>query len=91
MARLLTVKQAAEFLGVSESTLRRWADEGRVPHRRMPGSRYRRFEREDIERFREAWRPEEPPDADEQAGAEAGDRGVHRATERPGDGEGRGG
>ena len=40
----LRVQQAADLLGVSASTLRRWADSGRVASRRTPGGQ-RRFAR----------------------------------------------
>ena len=43
----LRVQQAAELLGVSPSTLRRWADSGKVPSQRTPGGQ-RRFSREDL-------------------------------------------
>ncbi len=46
---LLRLKAAAEVLGVHPVTLRRWADEGRVPVVR-PG-RERRFRSEDLDRF----------------------------------------
>ncbi len=46
---LLRLKAAAEVLGVHPVTLRRWADEGRVPVVR-PG-RERRFRTEELERF----------------------------------------
>ncbi len=51
VVKLLTISQAAELLGIHPNTLRKWADEGLVPHTKFPGSRYRRFKREDIERF----------------------------------------
>lgn len=41
------MQQAAEFLGVSASTLRRWADAGKVASRRTPGGQ-RRFWRDDL-------------------------------------------
>jgi len=45
--RWLTVTQAATLLGVDEGTLRHWADEGKVPTFRTPGS-HRRFRESDI-------------------------------------------
>ena len=41
---------AAELLGVSQHTLRRWADAGKVPCRRTVGGQ-RRFRRSDIQRL----------------------------------------
>jgi|688.fasta_scaffold51599_8 excisionase family DNA binding protein len=40
--------QAADMLGVSNETLRRWTDEGKVPHFRLPSGE-RRFHVDDIE------------------------------------------
>lgn len=45
---MLSMKEAAARLGVSQKTLRRWADVGRVPVVRLP-SGYRRFTVEMIE------------------------------------------
>ncbi len=50
-SRLLTISQAAELLGVSAATLRRWADEGELKAVKLP-SGYRRFEPAEIERKR---------------------------------------
>lgn len=44
---LLPPAQAAAVLGVSIDTLRRWANEGRVPYVRTLG-RQRRFRRSDL-------------------------------------------
>jgi diguanylate cyclase (GGDEF)-like protein/excisionase family DNA binding protein len=43
----LRVRQASELLGVSPSTLRRWADSGKLASRRTPGGQ-RRFSRDDL-------------------------------------------
>jgi len=47
----LKVADAARFLGVSQNTLRKWADEGRMPVRINPANGYRLFRREDLELF----------------------------------------
>ena len=47
------VREAAEILGVHESTLRRWSDEGRLPAVRLP-SGVRRFRTEDVDQLRRA-------------------------------------
>jgi excisionase family DNA binding protein len=44
----ITLSEAAKILGVHFTTLRRWTNEGRVPHSRTPGGQ-RRFTRQDIE------------------------------------------
>ena len=50
--RLLSISEAARRLGVSESTLRKWADSGIIKVARLPGSGYRRFRPEEVERVR---------------------------------------
>lgn len=53
-ARLLYSSDAAQLLGVSQSTIVRWADQGLIPMVRYPGGPQtkRRFRREDIEAFK---------------------------------------
>jgi excisionase family DNA binding protein len=46
----LTLGQAARFLGVAQSTIRKWSDQGRVPAFYTPGG-HRRFRRGDLEGF----------------------------------------
>lgn len=46
----LTLREAAERLGVHPTTLRQWADAGLIPAFRTPGG-HRRFAREDVEAF----------------------------------------
>ncbi len=46
----LTLGQAADFLGVAQSTIRKWSDTGRVPAFYTPGG-HRRYRREDLQRF----------------------------------------
>lgn len=46
----LALGPASRLLGVDPDTLRRWADEGRVPVATTPGG-HRRFERRDLERI----------------------------------------
>jgi MerR family transcriptional regulator, copper efflux regulator len=45
----LTVKMAAEFLGVSPSTLRNWDREGKLKPHRHPMNRYRLYLRVELE------------------------------------------
>ena len=47
----LTIKEAAELLGVSVNTLRNWGRDGRVPMHRNPANGYRLFKRTDLEGF----------------------------------------
>jgi len=46
----LTASQAANLLGVSVSTIRRWSDSGALPGYRTPGGQ-RRFSREQLDAF----------------------------------------
>jgi excisionase family DNA binding protein len=46
----LTLGQAARFLGVAQSTIRKWSDHGRVPAFYTPGG-HRRYRRRDLEAF----------------------------------------
>jgi excisionase family DNA binding protein len=43
--------EAAHILGVSQNTLRAWAEAGKIPVRRNPANRYRLFLRRDLDRF----------------------------------------
>jgi excisionase family DNA binding protein len=46
----LTIGEAAKYLGVAQSTVRSWADSGRLETFKTPGG-HRRFRREDLDRF----------------------------------------
>lgn len=45
------VAEGAAILGVSQNTLRAWAEHGKVPMHRNPANGYRLFKRLDLERF----------------------------------------
>ena len=45
----LTVKEAAEFLGVSPNTIRNWGREAKIPEHRHPINNYRLYRRDDLE------------------------------------------
>ena len=47
----LTVGEAAEFLGVSASTLRNWDREGKLQASRHPVNGYRLYLKEDLEKL----------------------------------------
>ncbi len=55
----LTLGQAAKFLGVAQSTLRKWSDVGRVPAFYTPGG-HRRYKRGDLDAFLERSGPGKP-------------------------------
>jgi excisionase family DNA binding protein len=46
----LTLGQAAKYLGVAQSTIRKWSDQGRVPAFYTPGG-HRRYRRSDLDAF----------------------------------------
>jgi excisionase family DNA binding protein len=48
----LTVRATAERLGVHENTVRNWEQRGVLHGIKLPGSGFRRFPREDVERMR---------------------------------------
>jgi excisionase family DNA binding protein len=59
----LTLGRAAEYLGVAQSTIRKWCDAGRVPAFTTPGG-HRRFRKSDLDAFLEHSRPGAPPSHD---------------------------
>jgi len=48
---LLTIREAAEFLGVSIDTLRRWDKSGKLNAKRKEGGTHRYYPKEDLELF----------------------------------------
>lgn len=48
----VSLREAADILGVHPATVRNWADEGKLPSRRTPG-KHRRFRRSDLLRYAE--------------------------------------
>src|SRR6266571_443443 len=55
----LTLGQAAQYLGVAQSTIRKWSDLGRVPTFYTPGG-HRRYRRRDLDAFLERSGPSPP-------------------------------
>jgi excisionase family DNA binding protein len=55
----LTLGQAAKYLGVAQSTIRKWSDLGRVPAFYTPGG-HRRYKRVDLDAFLERSGPGQP-------------------------------
>ncbi len=45
------IAEAARILGVSQNTVRAWAEAGKIPMRRNPANGYRLFLRRDLDRF----------------------------------------
>jgi excisionase family DNA binding protein len=56
----LTLGEAARYLGVAQSTVRKWADMGRVETFKTPGG-HRRFRRDDLDRFMQGASGEQLP------------------------------
>jgi len=48
LSEFMTIKQAAEFLGVSQNTLRNWGRDGRIKERRHPVNHYRLYDSEEL-------------------------------------------
>lgn len=42
---------AADYLGVAQNTLRKWAARGDIPMHRNPANGYRLFKKSDLDRF----------------------------------------
>jgi excisionase family DNA binding protein len=55
----LTLGQAAKYLGVAQSTIRKWSDLGRVPAFYTPGG-HRRYRRADLDAFLDRSGPGKP-------------------------------
>jgi transcriptional repressor of dcmA and dcmR len=51
MEKLLNIKEAAEFLNVSEMTIRRWTNGGKLRCFRVGGKRERRFKSQDLHAY----------------------------------------
>ncbi len=52
MPDLLNVRTTAQELGVHENTIRNWEKSGLLRGVKLPGSGFRRFPREEVERMR---------------------------------------
>ena len=64
LSEYVLTAEAADILGVSQNTIRTWAEDGKIPVHRNPANGYRLFQREDLEKFlREAAKPARPKKA----------------------------
>jgi excisionase family DNA binding protein len=45
------VAEASEILGVSQGTVRAWAESGKIPMHKNPANGYRLFRKDDLEKF----------------------------------------
>lgn len=58
LSEYVKTAEAAEILGVAQNTLRKWAEQGKIPMHRNPANGYRLFKRSDLDAFlRETARP----------------------------------
>ena len=62
LQELFSVQQATELLGVSESTVRRYIDDGRLPAYRLAGERLIRITRSDLEALLSPIRHDDSPE-----------------------------
>ena len=61
LSEFMTIKQAADFLGVSQNTLRNWGRDGRIKERRHPVNQYRLYDAAELAQLlRQADRPRKP-------------------------------
>jgi excisionase family DNA binding protein len=51
LSEYVKVAEAAAILGVSQGTLRNWAEAGKMPMHKNPANGYRLFKRTDLENF----------------------------------------
>jgi len=51
LSEYLKVAEAAAILGVSQRTVRAWAEAGKVPMHKNPANGYRLFQRDEQEQF----------------------------------------
>jgi excisionase family DNA binding protein len=51
LSEYVKTAEAAQILGVSQNTLRAWAEAGKIPVRRNPANGYRLFLKRDLEAF----------------------------------------
>ena len=54
LSEYVKVAEAAEILGVSQGTVRSWAENGKLQVHRNPANGYRLFRRDDLEKFLKA-------------------------------------
>lgn len=66
---LLNIKEAAALLKVSEASLRRWTNSGRLACMRLGAKRERRFRREDLMSFLENRMPGDPTETEQSVSA----------------------
>ena len=53
LSEYVKVAEAAEILGVSQGTVRTWAESGKIPMQKNPANGYRLFLKSDLDSFLE--------------------------------------
>ena len=51
LSEYLHTAAAADYLGVAQNTIRKWAGRGEIPMHRNPANGYRLFKRSDLDKF----------------------------------------
>lgn len=51
LSEYVKVAEAAEILGVSQGTVRAWAEAGKIPMHKNPANGYRLFKKDELEAF----------------------------------------
>jgi excisionase family DNA binding protein len=51
LTEYLHTAAAAEYIGVAQNTLRKWAARGDIPMHRNPANGYRLFQKRDLDQF----------------------------------------
>lgn len=51
LSEYVKTAEAAEILGVVQNTIRKWAEQGKIPMHRNPANGYRLFKRSDLDKF----------------------------------------
>lgn len=51
LSEYVKVAEAAEILGVSQGTVRSWAEAGKIPMHKNPANGYRLFKRAELDEF----------------------------------------
>ena len=61
LTEYLQTAEAAEYLGVAQNTIRKWAARGDIPMHRNPANGYRLFRLDELEKFlKSVAKPVEP-------------------------------
>ncbi len=51
LSEYVKIAEAAKIIGISQATLRTWAESGKIPMHKNPANGYRLFKLADLEKF----------------------------------------